>query len=43
MQYDYKTNLIWSDPLDGKQPLKGHFVLEVSDKVGNVKKLEAHL
>jgi hypothetical protein len=43
MQYDYKTNLIWSDPLDGKQPLKGHFVLEVSDKAGNVKKLEAHL
>jgi hypothetical protein len=43
MQYDYKTGLIWSDPLNGKQPLKGNFVLEVSDKVGNIKKLEAHL
>ncbi len=43
MQYDYKTNLIWSDPINGREPLKGHFVLEVSDKVGNVKKLEADL
>jgi len=43
MQYDYKTGLIWSDPLDPKQPLKGDFVLEVSDKVGNVKKLEVRL
>jgi hypothetical protein len=43
MQYDYKTDLIWSDPLDPKQPLKGDFVLEVTDKVGNVKKLEVRL
>ncbi len=43
MQYDYKTNLIWSDPLDPKQPLKGDFVLEVTDKAGNIKKLEVRL
>lgn len=43
MQYDYKTGLIWSDPLDPKQPLKGDFVLEVTDKAGNVKKLEVRL
>lgn len=35
MQYDYKLNLLWSDPLDPKQDLKGDFVLEVVDFAGN--------
>ncbi len=43
MQYDYKTNLIWADPLDKNKPLKGHLVLEISDNAGNTTKLEAQL
>lgn len=35
MQYDYKRNLIWSDPLDETKPLQGKFVLEVADNAGN--------
>jgi hypothetical protein len=35
MQYDYKRNLVWSDPLDDSQQLKGKFVLEVVDNAGN--------
>jgi hypothetical protein len=35
MQYDYKRNLLWSDPLDDSKPLKGKFVLEVADNAGN--------
>lgn len=35
MLYDYKKNLIWSDPLDDSKPLKGKFVMEVVDNAGN--------
>jgi hypothetical protein len=35
MQYDYKRNLLWSDPLDETKPLQGKFVLEVADNAGN--------
>jgi hypothetical protein len=43
MQYDYKRNLLWSDPLDDSQPLKGKFVLEVVDNAGNSTKFETNL
>jgi hypothetical protein len=43
MQYDYKRNLVWSDPLDDSQPLKGKFVLEVADNAGNSTTFETTL
>ncbi|QHT70153.1 M23 family metallopeptidase [Rhodocytophaga rosea] len=43
MQYDYKQNLIWSDPLDTTQPLKGKLVVEVVDNAGNNTIFETNL
>ena len=43
MQYDYKQNLIWSDPLDPTQPLKGKLVVEVVDNAGNNTVFETNL
>jgi hypothetical protein len=43
MQYDYKQNLIWSDPLDSTQPLKGKLVVEVVDNAGNNTIFETYL
>jgi hypothetical protein len=43
MQYDYKRNLLWSDPLDDTKPLKGKFVLEVADNAGNSTTFETTL
>jgi hypothetical protein len=36
MSYDYKLNMIWSEKLDDKMPLKGELVLEVKDNAGNI-------
>jgi hypothetical protein len=36
MNYDHKRRLIWSERLDKTVPLKGNFVLEVTDNAGNV-------
>jgi hypothetical protein len=36
MNYDHKKNLIWSERLDKTVPLKGNFVLEVTDNAGNI-------
>jgi hypothetical protein len=35
MHYDYKTAAIWSERADKKAPLKGDFVLTVTDNAGN--------
>lgn len=35
MKYDYKWNVIWSDPQDDKAELKGDYKLVVKDNVGN--------
>ena len=43
MQYDYKKNLVWSDPLDDEKPLKGKFVMEVVDNAGNSTTFETTL
>jgi hypothetical protein len=43
MQYDYKKNLVWSDPLDESKPLKGKFVMEVADNAGNSTTFETTL
>ncbi len=37
MHYDYKINTIWSEKLDKSKPLKGEFILKVSDNAGNQK------
>jgi len=36
MKYDYKTGIIQSEKLDKTKPLKGDFVLKVTDRVGNI-------
>ncbi len=35
MNYDYKTQLIWSEKLDNQKPFDGELLLEVTDKAGN--------
>lgn len=37
MVYDYKTRSLYSERKEADGPLKGNFVLEVTDKVGNKK------
>ena len=39
MNYDYKRNLIWSEPLEPGTPLQGSVKLLVTDMVGNEKEL----
>jgi hypothetical protein len=36
MNYDYKTGILQSERLDRSKPLKGDFVLTVTDNAGNV-------
>ena len=43
MLYDYKRNLVWSDPLNDSKPLKGKFVMEVVDHAGNSTTFETTL
>jgi hypothetical protein len=43
MNYDHKRSLIWSERLDKTVPLKGEFILEVRDNVGNVSKYTTNL
>ncbi|MFN8415565.1 MAG: M23 family metallopeptidase [Cytophagaceae bacterium] len=40
MNYEHKTGVIWSEFLDKNKTLTGKFVLEVTDKGGNVMKWE---
>ncbi len=40
MNYDPKYSKLWSEKLDQKKPLKGNFVLQVTDNAGNVSILE---
>ena len=35
MNYDSKTSSIWSEKLDKGEPLKGDFLLTVTDEAGN--------
>jgi hypothetical protein len=37
MNYDYKTGILQSEKLDRAKPLKGEFVLHVTDQAGNEK------
>jgi hypothetical protein len=40
MNYEHKTSTLWSEMQDKSKPLKGKFVLEVTDKAGNVTRFE---
>jgi len=40
MNYDPKYSKLWSEKLDEKKPLRGNFVLQVTDNAGNVSVLE---
>jgi len=43
MNYDSKRNLIWSERLNKKAPLKGNFMLKVLDNAGNESTLNLKL
>ena len=43
MNYEHKKSLVWSENMDKNLPLKGKFVLEVKDKVGNLTRFEKNL
>lgn len=43
MNYEHKNKTLWSESLDKTKPLKGKFVLEVTDKAGNVRRVEKNL
>ncbi|WP_020531565.1 M23 family metallopeptidase [Flexithrix dorotheae] len=43
MNYDHRKNVIWSELLDKKKPLKGPLELKVWDKAGNMRTYKSRL
>lgn len=43
MHYDAKSSTIWSEQKDKSKPLKGEFILEVTDNAGNIETFTANI
>lgn len=43
LTYDYKTGVVFAEQLDKKTPMKGEFVLKVTDQKGNIKTFKQNI